>query len=209
MKTKTILSFFLIVTISIQNLSAQSLRKKLIKNIQEISEQFNTITEKRKKELVQIAFKIHESSLDKDRNGVVFIDKHNTQNSQLAMIWLKTAFNYYNLTIDVNSAGIEENSNKPLTNLSGLSNYGFTVKNANMKNSNKYWVGYGHSTSWLVFSKTFTEVKANQKSTVNILVDDLKIDNDNINLKLEFSDNGNLPLHILYIASHINNLIKN
>lgn len=209
MKTQTILFLLLIATLGVQNLNAQSLRGNLEKNVENITEQINTLSKEKITELDQVALKIYETTLNKDNGGVVFIDKLNTQTSQLAMIWLNTALMYYDINIKAYSAGIEANKNIPITHLSSLKKAGFTVKPANMRNPNNYWIGYNRSGSWLVFTKTLLEINTSPENTVNIIVDDTEVDEYRTSIKLTFSNDSDLPLHMVHLATQINYLIKN
>ena len=147
MKTKTILSLLLITCIGIQTITAQSLRKKVKKSVEALTEQINTLSQEEITQLDQIAFKIKKIAFNNEGTDVLFIDNSNTGNSQLAMIWLNTAFQYYNLKIESQSAGINIDVNIPISSLNSLSQYGFSVKKANTGKPNQYWVEYSNGSS--------------------------------------------------------------
>ena len=208
MKTKTILSLLLISCLGIQNLTAQSLRKKIKKSVKALTEQIGTLSKEEITQLDQIAFKIKKTALNNEGTDVLFIDDDNTGNSQLAMIWLNTAFLYYSLKIESQSAGINIDANKPITGLNSLSKYGFSVKKANTGKPNQYWVKYNNSSGWLIFSKSEEEIQT-KGITVTIIVDDSEINNDKINLKMNLSHDDKLQLKMVYLAAQINYLNKN
>lgn len=207
MNTKTFILIAVMALVSLQLVSAQSLSKKVSKNVEELRTQINTLSKEKINELDQIAFRIYKNCYNKKDATVTLIDQTNTKNSQLAMIWLKTGFKYYNIDIDVQSAGISIKNNQ-IVNLDTLNDYGFSVQTANNGKPDNYWVVYSRSGSWLVFQKSLSEIKNNGDDSVKIIVDKELRDSDIANIKLDLT-NENLPLHIIYIAAQINHLIKN
>ncbi|WP_166961887.1 hypothetical protein [Yeosuana marina] len=208
MKTKTILSLLLITSIGIQTITAQSLRKKVKKSVEALTEQINTLSQEEITQLDQIAFKIKKIAFNNEGTDVLFIDNSNTENSQLAMIWLNTAFQYYNLKIESQSAGINIDVNKPISGFNSLSQYGFSVKKANTGKPNQYWVEYSNGSSWLVFAKSLKDVQQNTSKGLSIIVDNSQIDNENLTIKFDLSNEDELPLQMVYIAAQINHLNK-
>ena len=208
MKTKTILSLLLITCIGIQTITAQSLRKKVKKSVEALTEQINTLSQEEITQLDQIAFKIKKIAFNNEGTDVLFIDNSNTGNSQLAMIWLNTAFQYYNLKIESQSAGINIDVNIPISSLNSLSQYGFSVKKANTGKPNQYWVEYSNGSSWLVFAKSLKDVQQNTSKGLSIIVDNSKMGDENLIINLDLSNKDKLPLQMVYIAAQINHLNK-
>ncbi|AOW21945.1 hypothetical protein [Urechidicola croceus] len=206
MKTKSFILITVLMVFSTHQISAQSLRNKINKSVEGITEQINTLSKEKINELDQLAFKIYKNCLNKKENAVIFIDKDNTKKSQLAMIWLQTGFKYYDIDIKVNSAGLST-ENKPISYLNTLIDYGFKIKKNKNINPYSYRVNYNSNNNWLIFPKPLKKIE-NIDNNIKIIVDNDLIDSDISNINLELTID-NLPLHVVYIAAQINHLIKN
>ncbi|NJB69997.1 hypothetical protein GGR42_000459 [Saonia flava] len=207
MKTKTSILFIVTSLLTIHLASAQMLRKKIGKSVEVLRTQINTLPKEKINELDQVAFKIYKNCYNNSDASVLFIDQTNTQNSQLAMIWLKTGLAYYAIDINVQSAGVSL-ENKPISNLNSLSDYGFVIKTPSNEKPNLYTVIYGRSGSWSVFPKALSDIKKNNPMDIKIIVDKALNDKGIALMKLELNEED-IPLQIIYIAAQLDHLIKN
>ncbi|WP_073097807.1 hypothetical protein [Leeuwenhoekiella marinoflava] len=124
-----------------QLLHAQRLTNTIQQAVVEVGDTFTQISPDRLTYLDQIAFLIIKKLNNQEQVDLLFIDADNLEQSQLAMLWLRTGMIYYGYQnlLNIQSAGMTP-GNQPPSPLLSLNSYGFRVKPNSQKITHSYKV---------------------------------------------------------------------
>ncbi|MEH6656266.1 hypothetical protein [Leeuwenhoekiella marinoflava] len=192
-----------------QLLHAQTLTSTIQQAVVEVGDTFTQISPDRLTYLDQIAFLIIKKLNNQEQVDLLFIDADNLEQSQLAMLWLRTGMIYYghqNL-LNIQSAGMTP-GNQPPSPLLSLNSYGFRVKPNSQKIPHSYKVDYG-SGFWVVYPKPLDDPGIPTHQTLIISVKKAALDSAESNqIELFFSDSETIAREMLYLSTRLNNLLQ-
>ena len=208
MKTILITTVLTALTLFQNGTQAQTLRTKIVKSITQIEETFTTIPDDRKVVLDQLATRIHRGNKNDQNGNVVFIDKNNTNKSQLAAIWLRTGFLHYGVEkTNVLSAGTEI-IQEPFPALVSLEKYGFRIGNTGGDERYSYTVKSG-SEKWVVRYKTLASLNLNNAPTINIYVEPgIVPENSPGQIEVLLSSPERIASEMLYVSWRTKHLVQ-
>ncbi len=205
MKTILITTVVTALTLFQNRIQAQTLRTKIVKSITQIEETFTTIPDDRKVVLDQLATRIHRGNKNDQHLNIVFIDKNNTNKSQLAAIWLRTGFLHYGVKkTNVLSAGTEI-IQEPFPALVSLEKYGFRVSG---DERHSYTVKSG-SEKWMVRYNTLASLNLNNAPTINIYVEPgIVPENSPGQIEVLLSSPERIASEMLYVSWRTKHLVQ-
>ncbi len=199
MKTNMYFSLFLMTFLGLHSLAAQSPRKVWRQQMQTLTQQTAQLSDQQKRELKQLAFKIHQI---REEGTVLFVDETNVKESQLAMVWLQGAFYHFEIPIPVASAGTNVTSNKPLE-LTNLTDHDIPLE---VSSSNTYQVSYNNRKQQRIAPTSLSEWKADTPKTLHIEIVKPMHSKKTENLTIAFPSDNSIPLFMTYLAQQVDAL---
>lgn len=131
--------------------------KDLRKYTSALPNEFNQITEERKKELLEIGNYVIEKRLTQKSCKLLFICTSNSRRSHMAQIWAQTASIYYGVdSVLTFSGGTEATKVHPNT-IAALKRCGFSVETSQVGENPNYFVYAGDKVPLgIIYSKKYT-----------------------------------------------------
>lgn len=144
---------------------------KIQKLVQELENDFHSISEERKTDLNLFAEKIKESIQQFGKAKVIVICTHNSRRSHLGQIWLRLAAEKYNLPIETFSGGTEATAFHP-NMIAALKTVGFQVEEISSGENPRYQVNISEEdkNKEQLFSKVYSAEYNPQKNFIAVMV---------------------------------------
>jgi|GEM_PF-925383 len=202
-------TLILLVILFSQQLLRAQLNNKIQQTVVEIGDTFTQISSDRLAYLDQIAFLVFKQLNNQEQVDLLFIDTDNLEQSQLAMLWLRTGMIYYGHPelLNIQSAG-KAPVNQPPSPLLSLDSYGFRVKRNSQKIPYSYKIDYGSGT-WVVYPKPLDDPDTPTTHSLKINVEKAVTESGEPNqIELLFSDSETIAREMLYLATRLNNLLQ-
>ena len=150
------------------------MNNNLSTKIEDLLSQENQISEKRKKELKEMALKISTQQKEMGFSKLTFVCTHNSRRSQLSQIWFWKALKHFELEdISSYSSGTETTAFNHRM-VSALERFGFNILKLDESENPKYLIrsGKANEREMVLFSKKITNSFNPQKDFIAIMVCD-------------------------------------
>lgn len=132
--------------------------KELQQNIDQLVNQFDTISSERKQQLEKLSEYIQKKYNDKQVPKLIVICTHNSRRSHLGQMWLAVAVDYYNLpNLETFSGGTEATAFNPNA-VAALQRIGFQITTSDSSENPIYNVQWkADQDTYKAFSKRFED----------------------------------------------------
>ncbi|GGZ62616.1 hypothetical protein [Mesonia mobilis] len=139
--------------------------------VQELEQDFTSISEERKTDLNLFAEKIKESIQQFDKAKVIVICTHNSRRSHLGQVWLRLAAEKYNLPIETFSGGTEATVFHP-NMIEALKAAGFQVEKMEDGENPRYQINISEEdkNQEQLFSKVYSDEYNPQENFIAVMV---------------------------------------
>lgn len=139
--------------------------------VQELEEDFSSISSERKQDLALFAEKIKESIQQFEKAKVIVICTHNSRRSHLGQVWLRVAANKYNLPIETFSGGTEATAFHP-NMVAALQTAGFQVEETSSGENPRYQITISEedNNQEQLFSKVYSDEYNPQENFIAVMV---------------------------------------
>ncbi|WP_283640652.1 hypothetical protein [Mesonia mobilis] len=139
--------------------------------VQELEQDFTSISEERKTDLNLFAEKIKESIQQFDKAKVIVICTHNSRRSHLGQVWLRLAAEKYNLPVETFSGGTEATAFHP-NMIAALKTAGFQVEKIKDGENPRYQINISEDdkNQEQLFSKVYSDEYNPQENFIAVMV---------------------------------------
>ncbi|HET55007.1 MAG TPA: protein-tyrosine-phosphatase [Ignavibacteria bacterium] len=143
---------------------------KLIEKIEMLGNSFDSISEERKKLLIELSDYIANKLKEEKDVSLTFICTHNSRRSHISQIWAQTAAEYYNLpNIKCYSGGTEATAFNPRA-VKAMTKAGFKIEKKDDSDNPVYLVYYSDDRDPIeCFSKVYSDEYNPQKDFAAIM----------------------------------------
>jgi arsenate reductase len=170
-KTTIIAVLFSIITFKSFAQSSLEFNKQLQKYAEEVSGEFNQISEDRKKTLVELGDFIIEDKIKNNKVSLIFVCTSNSRRSHLSQVWMQTAAIYFGIdSVFTFSGGTEATELNPRA-ADALRRAGFSLSKTGTDYNSPYVLSIGKSeATWRLFSKKYDDEHNPKSNFIAVMV---------------------------------------
>jgi arsenate reductase len=173
MKTKTILTILICTIVHFNYFSQEEIKfnKKLKQYSASLSQEFEKISEERKKTLTELGDYILEDKQKNQKVNLTFICTSNSRRSHLSQIWMQTACAYYGIDSIYTFSGGTEATEVNKRAISALERAGFTTSRTSSVYNTPYSVSVGVGTNnSMIYSKKYDNFQNPKSNFIAVMV---------------------------------------
>jgi hypothetical protein len=131
--------------------------KKLSVYCKTLPDDFDKISEERKKDIIEMGDYIIEKRSENKKCNLLFVCTSNSRRSHMAQIWAYTASLYYGVDSIFTFSGGTEATKVNINAINAIRRCGFSASTTNESNNPIWTIGFGTSTGQFpIFSKKYT-----------------------------------------------------